>query len=283
MTKDRPLNRDTRSGGNSRSRLSEKKGAECSLPPTPAERDSYPSPSLDGHSLSSASQSLGSSPSDQDRLTIDEVGANWVRLQWVLTPKTQERAASAMGRDGHRSTRVLRVLRIVQDDSSPRSKELVEEIVLPVTAAAEWFLHLPPTEHAWLVEIGLIFGQNRFFSMIHSAPVVLNGNRVSLPGGETWQSRERFLDMLEGGEPPPLKVQGKFVLSGVTRPGAHATIDDCPVSVNPRTGEFQWELPLSNGRVVIPLNVEECGKVQRALLALDLNFHLLEPEPGPEY
>lgn len=219
---------------------------------------------------------------DQDHLGIDEVGTHWVRLQWSITPKTQERAFSAMGREGHRSTRVLRVLRIKQDDSGPRSKELMEEIVLP-PAATEWFLHLPSREYAWIIEIGTIFGENRFFSMIHSAPVILNGTRTPLPGTDTWLNKERFLETLDGSDPPPLKVQGKFVLSGSTRPGAQATIDDQLVPVSPHTGEFQWELPLANGRIVIPMDVQDCGKIQRALLALDLNFHLLEPEPGPEY
>lgn len=218
----------------------------------------------------------------QDDLLIEEVGVQWIRVRWTMTRKTLDRADSAMGREAHRCSRALRVLQIEHDDSGPRSKKLVQEITLPGNAS-EWFVHLPSSEHAWIIEIGTLFGQGRFFSMLHSAPLALRGTRAPLAESRKYLGNERFLESLEEGEPPPLKVQGKFVLNGVTRPGSQATIDDQPVSVCPQTGKFEWELPLANGRIVIPMNVLDCGKIQRALMAIDLNFHLLEPEPGPEY
>lgn len=218
---------------------------------------------------------------DQDALAVEEVGPNWMRVLWTVSTKTLERAASAMGRDAHRATRVLRLLKVEQDDSGPRSQELSQQIELP-GAANVWFLHIPATEHAWIVEIGMRFAQGRFFSMLHSVPTVLNGSQVSLHGTQRFLGGERFFDPLNSADPPPLKVQGKFVMNGTTRPGALVTIDDQSVSVDHQTGDFEWELPLSNGRIVVPMDVFDSGKTQRALLAIDLNFHLLEPEPAPE-
>lgn len=213
---------------------------------------------------------------------MEEVGLHWVRACWSVTPKTLDRAASVMGRDAYHSSRVLRIFQIEQGDSGPRSKSLTEEI--PVQQhVSEWFIHLPSAGHAWMVEVGVLFGEGRFFSLLHSAPMVLNGTRTSLMKPPQFLGSERFLDSLEAGDPPPLKVQGKFVMNGITRPGSQAFIDDQPITVCPQTGKFDWELPLTNGRIVIPMNVSDCGKIQRALVAIDLNFHLLEPEPGPEY
>lgn len=218
----------------------------------------------------------------QDALIVEEVGNYWLRVRWTISPKTLERASSTMGREAHRAARVLRLFRVEQDDSGPRSQKLFQDIEIP-TDAEEWFLHVPTTEHAWLVEVGTSFAQGRFFSMLHSVPVVLNGSRVSLQGARRYLGSEKLIDSLEGGVPPPLKVQGTFALTGSTTPGAQVQIDDQPVPVDARTGDFEWQLPLSNGRMVVPINVVDAGTVQRALLAIDLNFHLLDPEPNTEY
>ncbi|WP_437225378.1 DUF4912 domain-containing protein [Planctomicrobium sp. SH661] len=215
----------------------------------------------------------------QDALIVEEVGDCWLRARWTISQKTLERATSAMGREGHRAVRVLRLLRVEQDDSGPRSKALIQEIEVPLSAE-EWFLRVPTVEHAWVVEVGVTFSKGRFFSMLHSVPVALNGSRASVQGAQRYLGSERFLDSLEGGDPPPLAVQGTFLMQGATQPGARVSVDDQSVPVDPRTGAFEWKLPLSNGRVVVPMNVIESGRIQRALLAIDLNFHLLEPEPG---
>lgn len=226
--------------------------------------------------------SLTSLNPPEDNLLVEEVADQWLHLRWSISPKTLERADSVMGRDGHRAVRVLRISRVEQDESRLHCKELVEEIEIP-PSAGEWFVRVSGKDYRWLIEIGMTFGKGRFFSMLHSPPVTLSGSRVSLQGTQRFLGTESLLESLERRDPPPLQVQGTFVLNGKTRPGTRTTIDDQVIPVDPETGEFEWRLPLTNGRVVVPINAVDRGRTRRALLALDLNFHLLEPEPCGEY
>jgi hypothetical protein len=73
-----------------------------------------------------------------------------------------------------------------------------------------------------------------------------------------------------------------FLLSGATRPHAQMTIDDQPVEVDARTGAFEWRVPVANGREVFPIMISDAGKTQRALLAVEVNLRVLDPEPRQE-
>ncbi|SFJ53710.1 DUF4912 domain-containing protein [Planctomicrobium piriforme] len=216
-----------------------------------------------------------------DSFHVEEAGERWLHLRWSLSQKTLARAESAMGREGHRSTRMLRLHSIEQGESGPPSKELLQQIDVPLDAA-EWFLKVPTSAPAWLVEYGAAFGQNRFFSMLHSSPILLSTHRASQRQTEQLLAKTTLLDSLDAGHPPPLTLQGTFVLQGVTSPRARVLVDDRDVAVEPQSGQFHWQLPLSNGRVVVPINVTQSGQVRRALLAVETNFHLLDPEPAGE-
>lgn len=272
MAKDRPHTQ------RSHSRLSQ---------PTASTQSPAPLPPLIRGTLPQSNNKKSSSRTtalnqNEDSLIVEEVADQWLRVRWSLSSKTLERADSAMGSDGHRAARVLRISQVEQDESRLHCKELVQEIEIPASAS-EWFVRVSGKDFRWLIEIGTIFGQGRFFSMLHSPLVTLSGSRVSLQGTPRFLGTESLLESLERRDPPPLQVQGTLVLHGQTRPGTKTTIDDQVIPVDQETGEFEWSLPLSNGRVVVPINAVDKGKTQRALLAIDLNFHLLDPEPCGEY
>jgi hypothetical protein len=214
----------------------------------------------------------------QDALIVNELGDSWLQIRWLVSEKTLARAGSAMGRDSYKKQRVLRIHRISQDDSGPRNKALAEELPIPEDAR-EWYFRVPSTTDGWLVELGIVFGKGKFFSLLHSVPVIISLGRGKSLAAERLLMERPFAGSMEPGSPPPLHVRGTIQLNGCTHPNAHASIDDQAVPVNRQTGEFDWQLPLSNGRVVVPVTVTEAGKVQRALLAVEFNFHLLEPEP----
>jgi hypothetical protein len=214
----------------------------------------------------------------QDALHVDEAGPRWLRIRWTVTEKTLARAASALGRDGHRCTRVLRLSRVEHDDAGPRSKELAGEIEIPLDAS-EWFLRVPAAGDAWGVEIGMLNAKGRFFSLLHSAPLQLRAIRSPASSSEKLLTAPPTSD---SPEPPSLKAGGMFLLSGATRPHAQMTIDDQPVEVDARTGAFEWRVPVANGREVFPIMISDAGKTHRALLAVEVNLRVLDPEPRQE-
>lgn len=212
-----------------------------------------------------------------DALAVEEAGDGWLHVRWSLSEKTLARALSSMGRDGHRCSRVLRLSRVQLDDAGPRSRTHAGDIEVP-NEACEWFLRVPSTSDAWAVDLGFCFGKGRFFSMLHSTPVTFNKVRTPGQNPERSLAGAALLNSMEGGAPPPLKVQGTFLLNGTTGPYAQMVIDDQNVPVMPGTGEFEWRLSLINGREVFPIVVSDSGKIQRALLAIEVNLRVLEPE-----
>ena len=216
---------------------------------------------------------------ESDQLVVDEVGSRWLRIAWRISEKTLERANSAMGREIHTATRVLKLYSNEQDEAVPRSKALIETVPIP-DEADEWFLRVSSARAAWSVELGLISAKKRFFSLLHSTPVVLKSARPARTRTERSLADSTLFDTLDGRTPPPLSVQGAFVLNGTTDPRATLTIDEFEVPVDGVSGRFEWHLPLLNGREVVPILVcAETGRTQRALLAVEVNLHLLDPEP----
>ncbi|HWL07504.1 MAG TPA: DUF4912 domain-containing protein [Planctomicrobium sp.] len=213
---------------------------------------------------------------ENDRFHVEEVGDRWLHVAWNVSQKTADRARSAMGREMHGHRRVLRVHRIDQGESAPPSKFLLMQIDIP-EGGLEWFVHLPADCLICQIELGMAFGKNRFFSLLHSSPFTRNQQLLHRRSGSLLGFPANGEES-DSGDPPPLAVQGTFVLNGETRCGVRILVDDRDVVVDPATGRFEWKLPLSNGRVVVPVRATEAGQVRRALLAIETHFHLLAPE-----
>ena len=181
-----------------------------------------------------------------------------------------------MQRDLARRELVLRLHRVSQDDTGPRSRQHVSDISVE-EEANEWYVHVPSDDSAWILELGYCFGKDRFFSLLHSTPVTAK-KRVSREGRSgAIDEGVKLLAELDNRDPPPLQAQAIFQLHGTTRPEARLTIDDEVIPVQ-QSGKFEWSRSLSNGRVVLPVIATHDGQTRRGLLAIDVNFHLLDPE-----
>lgn len=214
-----------------------------------------------------------------DELLVDAVSERWLRIRWRLSSLTLERAASALGREWRRRRTVLRLLLSEQNESSPPSQQHVLDIDLP-DDAHEWYFRVPSQQDGWIIEIRLA-GGDKSISVLHSTPVALaRTTRKSSASAAIDADGASTPAFLSNDGPPPLDLGAQLVVQGSTRPGATLSIDDQPVSVQGETGQFSWRADLRNGRAVYPLVAESQGHLQRALLALDLNIRVLEPEPA---
>jgi len=215
--------------------------------------------------------------SDADEFQIDEVADSWLRLRWQLSRKMLARAESSMGRDGYRKQWVVRAYDVDTGETGLPNKTLLTQIDIPEDRQ-EWFLFLPRQVPTCLIELGIVFGKGRYFSLLRSNLVLL-APQMARPSSATPLGTSTLPEELDNNEPPPLTVRGQFVLTGETRGGVRMLIDDQDIPVDPPTGQFEWKLPLSNGRVVVPILASDGYRHRRALLAIETNFHLLPPEP----
>ncbi|WP_437192296.1 DUF4912 domain-containing protein [Planctomicrobium sp. SH527] len=215
---------------------------------------------------------------DNDLLDINEVIDGWLHIRWTISRKTAARAESAMSHDALRSQRVLKLHQIEQNDSGPGVKELLQQIEIPKDAH-EWIVRIPHRPITLQIEYGALFGKGRFFSILHSGPTTHTQKRHSSQQNAGLLTPSTFSAAFDSSEPPSLTVQGFFLIQGRTSPRARLQIDDRDIPVDSRTGEFEWKIPLSNGRIVVPVSSAETRQVRRGLLAVETNFHLLDPEP----
>ncbi len=214
----------------------------------------------------------------EDQFQISEVRPRWLHVSWRVSEKTLARARSAFGREGHRRQRVLRVYRIDLEVDGPPRKTLLSQVEIP-EACEEWFQRVPLPCRTCQVELGEISSADRFFSLFHSSPFELAPELAAYQPGAVLASTGGDRN-LRGA--PALTVQAAFNLSGGTDPRARVFIDDREVAVDSQSGHFDWQLPLTNGRVVVPVHVKLGHYTSLALLAVETNFHLLGEEPGTE-
>lgn len=215
---------------------------------------------------------------DDDLLDINEIIDGWLHIRWTISKKTAARANSAMSHDSLRSQRVVRLHQIEQSDSGPVVKELLQQIEIP-NDAHEWIVRIPHRPITLQIEYGALFGKGRFFSILHSGPTTHTPKRHSSQHNAGLLTPTVFSAAFDSSDPPPLSVQGFFLIQGRTSQRARLQIDDRDVPVDPATGQFEWKLPVSNGRIVVPVSSTETRQIRRGLLAVETNFHLLDPEP----
>ncbi len=229
--------------------------------------------------MQSGSEVASSSDLEQDDcLKVSEAGPFWLSLEWKVTPRLVERASAALGQDWHRAEKVLRLYRVDWDDSGPHAREHVRDETLP-EEATNWFLRIDGTSVGWKVELGYLVPGGKFFSLLHSPDLEADQgmrHQFSGPGtsGDEVVSRSQRIDSTE----LSLHIEGDIALNGKTLPGAEASVDDDSVDVHAETGQFHWQAPLHNGRVIIPVVAEVSNQRLRAVISIESTIHYLEPE-----
>lgn len=214
-----------------------------------------------------------------DRLEAEPLDTYWLRVGWVLTAKTMERAVMAMGADWHRAKSTLRLYRLTCDDAGPRSKTWEIDIPIP-PQVNQWFVNVPRAGGTWQLELGYAWGDKSFFTLMHGQPVTLPavGTYSATPTGIGQDARLTTQRSEEKVMPIQATISVDMVVRGTTEPGTRVTIEGDQVPVS-RDGSFRWQSAVVEGRVAIPIAIErDAAARQRILMAVERNTRFLEPE-----
>jgi hypothetical protein len=213
----------------------------------------------------------------EDRFDVEAINPRWLRARWGLTERTLERALAAMGADRHRARAVLRLQRVLHDETGPRSIEHVADFPIPGDAS-EWFVNTPRPGESWKLELGLLARENRFFCLARSVRVQLPAPRGPLPAAAE-DERDELRCANESVTAMRLDLQGELLIHGKTAPDANVTFDEEAIAVHEQTGEFQARIPLSQGRLVVAVESAHRTGRRRALLAVETHIRHLDPDP----
>jgi len=260
----------------------------------------------------------GNSKAMKDRLVVMVRDPYWLHAFWELSPKSIQRAQTAMGQHWHAAQPTLRLLRLLRDGSLSLEREIAIH-----GGVNHWYVDVdqPPSE--FRLEIGYLYGDQQFHCLARSntvatpqagtsdsvdanwASVAKNADRIfAMSGGYSHRGTSRELqELLEerlkrplgtpmqtrygGGATKapgnhaelPFAVDAELVVYGVSHPRAHVTIQGEPVQVKP-DGGFAVRVHLSERRQVIPIVASSGDGVEQrtVLLAVERNTKALEPQ-----
>lgn len=212
---------------------------------------------------------------EADVLHVQPATGLWLHAKWELTARTIERARAALNRPHQPLQWVLRIHRVERDETGPRCRVHHADLSVDVDAR-EWYFPVTTNEDAWVVDLGVTDGSERFFSVMHCVPVMLPARNVGSSNGPAPASpslgwRGRATGQLE------ISIAAQLVLRGQASPGATLQIDDHEIAVHPQSGEFETKFALEPGRAMFPVHVALGGDTRRGLVAVDLNVRLLDP------
>jgi hypothetical protein len=243
-------------------------------------RDPHETPAARASQIrASASRLATDSLAAADRLDAEPLDPHWLRVKWVLTAKTMERAVMAMGADWHRAKSMLRLYRLTCDEAGPRSKTWEQDIPIP-PQINQWFVNVPRAGGSWQLELGYSWGNKAFFTLMHGQPLTLPaiGTLAPTTGSATMELRPALSRHAEGVAPLCAQINVELLVRGTTEQGSRVTIEGENVAVS-RDGTFRWQAPVVEGRVAIPIEIERDSSLrQRILMALERNTRFLEPE-----
>lgn len=222
--------------------------------------------------------SAGLTSHEPDLLEASRAGEGWLQIRWSVSARTLERARASLGRGLKPHRWLLRIHRVERDDSGPRCRSHFADVEVG-ESDREWFAKVRGGDDAWVVELGLVRDDDRFFTMMHTVPVIF-GSSISRKDEAELAARSLPNGALEG--TLPLSLSASVVLRGITHPQCRLTIDDQSTAIDPGSGEFLWSAPLSGGRTVFPVEAAADGQLRRALVAVETNIRLLDPQTRDE-
>ena len=223
---------------------------------------------------------LGASKGDsvQDNLSVEQISPFWLNVAWTVSGKSLERAAASLKTEWYRSSMILRLYSVSQNETGPSIREHVHDLDLP-DGVSQWCVEFDARSRVWNIEIGFCGESGMFFSLLHSPDFEVDliesfekphASDVVLSGrGNQLDFQDRNLG---------LELSGTLSLSGKSIAGCLASIDGENVKVDPQTGAFSWNHPLESGRMCFPVIVERHGQKQRAVVTIESNIQYLEFE-----
>jgi hypothetical protein len=301
------------SGGDSKSSVIDQSSARLLV----EERIHQLRSKIEGHKSLASKAKTGSPKGKRDRLVVMVRDPYWLQAFWELSPRSVERAQTAMGQYWHNAQPVLRLLRLQRDGSLS-----LERVIRVHGGVNHWYVDVsePPCE--FQMEIGYQCGEQRFHCLARSNTVAtpnagtsdsidanwasvsedadriyamsggysprgtsrelqeLLEERLKRPMGSPMQTRYGGGAMDVPGKPSEFQfaVDAELVVFGVSHPRAHVTIQGEPISLK-QDGGFAVRIPMPDRRQVIPVVASSGdGVVQRTvLLAVERNTKALEP------
>lgn len=254
---------------------------------------------------------------DRDRLVVMVRDPYWLHAYWEISPRSVERAQSAMGQHWHGTTPVLRVFRVAADGTA----SLYREITIH-GGVSHWYVDVQNPPQDYRMEIGYLATSGQFYSLARSNTVTTPPAGTSDSVDENWsdidQNADRIFAMSGGysdrgtslelqelleerlrrpmGNPMqtrygsgavralaetqelPFAVDAELIVYGVSHPHAHVTLQGEPVALR-GDGSFTVRMQLPDRRQVIPVTASSPDGVEQRtiILAVERNTKVLGP------
>lgn len=254
---------------------------------------------------------------ERDRLVVMVRDPYWLHAHWELTPRSVQRAQSALGQHWHSTRPVLRVFQVTSDGSAVLHREISIH-----GGVSHWYVDVPNPPQEFRMEIGYLASGGQFYCLARSNTVTTPPAGTSDSVDENWvdidQNADRIFAMSGGyshrgtslelqelleerlrrpmGSPMqtrygggasrvladarelPFAVDAELIVYGVSHPHAHVTLQGEPVLLRP-DGSFTVRMRLPDRRQVIPvIACSPDGVEQRTIiLAVERNTKVLGP------
>jgi hypothetical protein len=254
---------------------------------------------------------------DKDRLVVMVRDPYWLHAYWEISPRSVERAQSALGPNWHTTTPVLRLFHVSSDGSAVLQRDLAIH-----GGVSHWYVDVQNPPQTFRMEIGYLTACGQFYCLARSNTVMTPPAGTSDSVDENWadidQNADRIFAMSGGytqrgtslelqelleerlrrpmGSPMqtrygsgasrvmidarelPFAVDAELIVYGVSHPHAHVTLQGEPVVLR-EDGSFTVRMRLPDRRQVIPVIASSPDGVEQRtiILAVERNTKVLGP------
>jgi hypothetical protein len=254
---------------------------------------------------------------ERDRLVVMVRDPYWLHAYWEISPRSVERAQSALGQHWHGTTPVLRLFHVAADGTAVLHREIAIH-----GGVNHWYVDVQNPPQQYRMEIGYLAAGGQFYALARSNTVTTPPAGTSDSVDENWsdidQNADRIFAMSGGysdrgtslelqelleerlrrpmGSPMqtrygngaarimnenqelPFAVDAELIVYGVSHPHAHVTLQGEPVALR-GDGSFMVRMALPDRRQVIPVTASSSDGVEQRtiILAVERNTKVLGP------
>jgi hypothetical protein len=240
----------------------------------------------------------------------------WLHAYWEISPRSVERAQSALGQHWHGTRPVLRLYRVSADGSAALDREIDIH-----GGVRHWYVDVQNPPCQFRMEIGYLSSAGRFYCLARSNAVTTPPAGTSDSVDENWADVDDNADRIfamSGGYTPhgtslelqelleerlrrpmgtpmrtrygggatraltvpkelPFAVDAELLVFGVSDPHAHVTLQGEPVPLRP-DGSFTVRMSLPDRRQVLPVVASSPDGVEQRtiIIAVERNTKVLE-------
>jgi len=236
---------------------------------------------------------------DQDKIILQVRDPRWLHTYWELRGQTIEGLKSKFGAEFYRAKKVLRVYDVTQIIFNGFNAHRFFDIQIN-DFANSWYIDTAGPGRAWCVDLGLMFADGRFITILRSNVVQTPldgpsgitdeewmipeemfarlygmgfGLGKSSPVGGAWQERIKQGLFSSGLSSSPvkneikeakdfwLKVDCELIVYGATQADAKVTVQGVPIKLRP-DGSFTLRYYLPDGKQIIPVKAISADKLE---------------------